>query len=247
MPPVANPSLSAPWRYIPVSGSPAKVYEGTAAVLLETIQGAAGFIEPQNDYLAKVKMRCTEVGALMILDEIQTGMGRTGKLFGFENYNCTPDILIIGKGLGGGMPIGAFSSSHQIMACFKENPRLGHITTFGGHPVIAAAAHATLTEILKTNLIEQTIQKEILFRQLLVHPLIKEIRGKGLMLALIVKNAEIASNVILKCIEKGLLLFWLLFENSAIRITPPLTISENEITKGCTIILNVLNEQLETS
>lgn len=214
----------------------------TAAVILETIQGGAGFIEPKNDYLIKIKERCVEVGALLILDEIQTGIGRTGKFFCFENYNTVPDILITGKGLGGGMPIGAFISSNKIMSCLQQQPKLGHITTFGGHPVIAAAAKATLTELFSSNLIEQTIQKEVLIRKLLKHSLISEIRGKGLMLALIVENEDIASKVILKCLEKGLILFWLLFEGKAIRITPPLTISEEEIELGCTILLETLNK-----
>ena len=175
-----------------------KITENTAAVILETIQGGAGFIEPQNDYLKKVKKACENMGALLILDEIQTGIGRTGKLFGFENYDVTPDIIVTGKGLGGGMPIGAFIASHEVMSCLKQNPKLGHITTFGGHPVIAASALATLKEILNSSLIEQTLKKESLFRTYLKHPLITEIRGKGLMLAILVESAEIASKVILK-------------------------------------------------
>ncbi len=219
-----------------------KITSKTAAVILETIQGGAGFIEPKNNYLQKVKLACENVGALLILDEIQTGVGRTGKFYGFENYNVIPDILVTGKGLGGGMPIGAFITSNQLMSCLKQNPKLGHITTFGGHPVIAAAALATLTELFNSNLIEQTVQKEALIRKLLVHPLITEIRGKGLMLAAIVESSEIASEIILKCLNKGLLLFWLLFEEKAMRITPPLTVSEDEICEGCAIIIEVMNE-----
>jgi len=222
----------------------AKITSATAAVILETIQGGAGFIEPTNNYLKKIQDQCDKVGALLILDEIQSGIGRTGKLFGFENYNVVPHIIVAGKGLGGGMPIGAFISSHKIMSCLKQQPKLGHITTFGGHPVIAAAANATLLELLNSNLIEETLQKEILIRKLLVHPLIIKIRGKGLMLAAIVETDEIASKVILNCIDKGLLLFWLLFEGKAIRITPPLTISQDELFKGCTIIIEALNEVL---
>ncbi len=216
----------------------------TAGVIIETIQGGAGFIEPQNDYLYKVQKRCNEVGALLILDEIQTGIGRTGKLFGFENYNCIPDIIVAGKGLGGGMPIGAFISSHQIMDCLKDNPKLGHITTFGGHPLIAAAALATVKEITQSDFMQQVIEKEKLFRELLIHNEILEIRGKGLMLALIVKDENFASKIILKCLEKGLLLFWLLFEGKAVRITPPLTISNTEIKIGCAIILEAIDELL---
>ncbi|MDP3944460.1 MAG: aspartate aminotransferase family protein [Lutibacter sp.] len=221
-----------------------KITNRTAGVILETIQGGAGFIESQNDYLKKVKDRCAEVGALLILDEIQSGIGRTGKLFGFENYNVVPDIIVAGKGLGGGMPIGAFISSFQIMDCLKQHPKLGHITTFGGHPVIAAAALATLKELLSSDLIAQTLQKESLFRKLLVHPLITEIRGRGLMLAPMVESSEMASKIILKCLDRGLIMFWLLFEGKALRITPPLTISEDEIYKGCNIIIEVLNETL---
>lgn len=220
------------------------ITSNTAAVILETIQGGAGFIEPQNGYLKKVKEKCEQVGALLILDEIQSGIGRTGKLFGFENYHVIPDIIVAGKGLGGGMPIGAFIASHKIMSCLKQYPKFGHITTFGGHPVVAAAALATLTEVLNSTLIEQTLIKEALIRKLLIHPLITEIRGKGLMLAMLVESPEIASKIILKSIEKGLLLFWLLFEDKAIRITPPLTISDAEIFKGCNIIIEVLNEIL---
>ncbi|MBP8793171.1 MAG: aspartate aminotransferase family protein [Lutibacter sp.] len=216
----------------------------TAGVIVETIQGGAGFVEPENDYLKKLKDRCAKVGALLILDEIQSGIGRTGKLFGFQNYNMVPDIIVTGKGLGGGMPIGAFISSHEKMNCLKENPKLGHITTFGGHPVIAAAATATLKELFSSNLMDDIDAKEQLFRKLLVHPLISEVRGKGLMLAPMVESAEMATNVILKCLDRGLILFWLLFEKKAIRITPPLTITEDEIYKGCNIILEVLNEEL---
>ena len=222
-----------------------KITESTAAVILETIQGGAGFIEPIAHYLKKVKEKCESVGALLILDEIQTGIGRTGKFFGFENYNVIPDILVTGKGLGGGMPIGAFIASNKHMSYLQQHPKLGHITTFGGHPVVAAAALATVKEVLNSDLIEQTIHKEKLIRNLLVHPLITEIRGKGLMLAIMVETDEMANNVIKNCIEKGLLLFWLLFEGKAIRITPPLTITEDELYKGCNIIIEVLNELLE--
>tara|TARA_R110002050_G_scaffold188530_2_gene323006 strand:+ start:20310 stop:21488 length:1179 start_codon:yes stop_codon:yes gene_type:complete len=213
----------------------------TACVILETIQGGAGFIEPTNNYLEKVRAQCDTVGALLILDEIQPGIGRTGKLFGFEHYNCIPDILVTGKGLGGGMPIGAFTASTELMDLLQDHPKLGHITTFGGHPLIAASALATLSEILESDLMQQAVEKEQLIRELLVHPLISEIRGKGLMLALIMESEEITNMVILTGQEHGLILFWLLFEPNAIRITPPLTISNEEIIKGCSIILNILN------
>ena len=189
----------------------------TAAVILETIQGGAGFIEPTNGYLEKVRAKCNETGTLLILDEIQPGFGRTGKLFGFEHYNCIPDILVTGKGLGGGMPIGAFTTSKAIMSQLQDNPKLGHITTFGGHPVIAAAALATVKEITETTLIKDTLEKEQLIRKHLVHPLIKSIKGRGLMLAALTPSIEITNQVILKCQDEGLILFWLLFEPKAIR------------------------------
>lgn len=219
----------------------ARITEKTAAVVLETIQGGAGFILPKNGYLKKVRQRCNEVGALLILDEIQPGFGRTGKLFAFEHYECIPDILVLGKGMAGGMPVGAFVASHGMMQTLRERPKLGHITTFGGNPVIAAACLATLQELTESSLIPETLEKEALFRAHLRHPHIKEIRGKGLMLALIMENADIANEVILKCAKEGLILFWLLFEPKAIRISPPLTISEEEIKMGCKIILDILD------
>ena len=219
-----------------------KITTKTAAVILETIQGGAGFIESKNNFLSKVKQRCLEVGALLILDEIQTGIGRTGTFWGFENYNVTPDIIITGKGLGGGMPIGAFISSFEKMSLLKDNPKLGHISTFAGHPVIAAAGVATVTEITTANLITASLKKETLIRKHLIHPSIKEIRGKGLMLAAILETPELAAKVIHKCLENGLILFFLLFEGCAMRITPPLTITDEEIIKGCKIILNSIDE-----
>lgn len=219
-----------------------RITPSTAAVILETIQGGAGFIQPQNDYLKKVKQRCEEQGALLILDEIQPGFGRTGKLFGFENYNVLPDILVMGKGMGGGLPVGAFTASEEIMDSLRDNPKLGHITTFGGNPVIAAAALATLKEITTSDLMAEVLEKEKLIRKLLVHPLIDDIRGTGLMLALMVPSEEIATEIILKAQDKGLILFWLLFEKKAIRLTPPLTISNEEIKEGCGIIIEILNE-----
>ena len=218
-----------------------KITSKTAGVILETIQGGAGFIEPKDGFLEKVKKQCEKVGALLILDEIQPGIGRTGTFFGFENYNCIPDILVMGKGLGGGMPIGAFTASKAHMSQLSVHPKLGHITTFGGHPVIAAAALATVKEVMESNLMTEALEKEKLIRETLKHPLISEIRGKGLMLAAMTHSAEITNQVILKCQDKGLILFWLLFEPKAIRITPPLTISNEEIIAGCNIILDTLN------
>ena len=219
-----------------------KISSKTAAVILETIQGGAGFILPKNNYFKLVKKRCQEVGALLILDEIQPGVGRTGTFWGFENYDVIPDIIVAGKGLGGGMPIGAFIARPDIMQLLSNYPKLGHITTFGGHPVIAAAGLATITKITTSELIKETLEKEQLIRELLVHDSILEIRGKGLMLAAIVDTPELASKIILKCLDRGLILFWLLFEGRALRITPPLTISDHEIAEGCKTIIEVLNE-----
>ena len=219
-----------------------KITGKTAAVVLETIQGGAGFIEPQNGYLTKVRRRCSEVGALLILDEIQPGFGRTGNLFAFEHYDCIPDILVMGKGMASGLPVGAFTASNEMMATLLDNPKLGHITTFGGNPVIASACLATLKEITESDLITASLAKEIVIRKLLKHKFIKEIRGKGLMLALIMESAEIADHLISAAAKKHLILFWLLFEKKAVRISPPLTISYDEIEKGCQIILEILND-----
>lgn len=218
-----------------------KITERTAAVILETIQGGAGFILPESDYLKKVRQRCDQMGALLILDEIQPGFGRTGKLFAFEHYDCVPDILVMGKGMASGLPVGAFSASNKMMQTLQHSPKLGHITTFGGNPLIAAASLATLKEITEGGHIPATLEKEKLFRKLLKHPLIEEIRGKGLMLALILKDKEIADQVILESAKQGLILFWLLFEPKAVRISPPLTISNDEIEKGCRLIIDALN------
>ncbi|QTE23192.1 aspartate aminotransferase family protein [Polaribacter cellanae] len=222
-----------------------KITKNTAAVILETIQGGAGFIEPKNNFLLKVNQKCKEVGALLILDEIQTGIGRTGTFWGFENYNVVPDIVITGKGLGGGMPIGAFISSFENMSLLKENPKLGHISTFAGNPVIAAAGEATITEILNANLISESLRKEKIIRKHLKHPTIKEIRGKGLMLSAILESPELAVKTVHKCLENGLILFFLLFETKAIRITPPLTISDDELIEGCRIIVASINSVIE--
>jgi acetylornithine aminotransferase len=219
-----------------------KINESTAAVVLETIQGGAGFILPENDYLKKVKKRCEEKGVLLILDEIQPGFGRTGKMFGFEHFGVSPDIVVMGKALGGGMPIGAFSAASALMKVLEENPELGHITTFGGNPVIAAAALANIEEIINSKLIDDIKSKEELFRKHLQHPKIKQINGTGLMLAPIFEEKEIPTQLVKRCLKKGVLLFWLLWEKNAIRISPPLNISEQEIIAGCEIICQTLNE-----
>lgn len=217
-----------------------KITHRTAGVVLETIQGGAGFITPENDYLKKVKKRCEEVGALLILDEIQPGFGRTGKLFGFQNYDVVPDILAIGKGMASGLPCGAFVASYELMQLLADNPKMSHITTFGGNPVIAAASLATLNVLTSTDLMEQTLEKERLFRTLLVHPKIKEVRGKGLMIAAIVEDADLANHIILYAHKRGCIFFWLLFEPCAVRISPPLTITNDEIRQACEMIIEAI-------
>ncbi|MCY4253126.1 MAG: aspartate aminotransferase family protein [Flavobacteriaceae bacterium] len=214
----------------------------TAAVVLETIQGGAGFIVPQKDYLKKVGERCHEKGALLILDEIQTGFGRLGTLFGFEQFDVVPDILVIGKSMASGLPVGGFTASKKLMDQLANEPPLGHITTFGGHPVVMASALKTLEIIqtlIKTNLIQK---KERLFRSLLIHEKIKEIRGRGLMLALILPSAKKAQKLMRLCLEHRLITFGLLWEKSAVRITPSLIIPRQDIIIGCRIILQCLDK-----
>jgi acetylornithine/succinyldiaminopimelate/putrescine aminotransferase len=219
-----------------------KITEKTACVIAETIQGAAGFLVPNQDYFKNLKKRCEEVGALLILDEIQPGFGRTGKLFCFEHYGIVPDILVMGKGMGGGVPVGAFMSSREIMETLSHSPKLGHISTFGGNPLIAAASYATLKEVVESTLMQEVAEKEKLFRELLVHPKIKNVNGKGLMLAVNLGTPDFTLAVAKKCMEKGLIVFWQLYRNEYLRISPPLTISLEEIKEGCGIILEVLNE-----
>jgi acetylornithine aminotransferase len=213
----------------------------TAAVILETIQGGAGFIVPDPDYFKRLKSKCEQVGALLILDEIQPGFGRTGRLFGFEHFGIVPDIVVMGKGMGGGMPIGALTTSKEIMETFATKPKLGHITTFGGNPVIAAAALATLNIITGPKFFEAVLEKEQIFRHELRHPKIKEVRGKGLMLAIILEHSHYANELVLQSAKQGLILFWLLYETKAVRITPPLTITPDEIRQGCSIIRRILD------
>jgi acetylornithine aminotransferase len=217
------------------------ITETTAAVILETIQGGAGFILPKHDYLKRIKQRCEDVGALLILDEIQPGFGRIGTLFGFEHYDVVPDILVIGKAMASGLPVGGFTASKALMSLLSDKPKLGHITTFGGNPVIAAACKATLQVLTTTSIIQDVKQKEKLVRKLLQHELILEVRGKGLMLAPILKSAAIANHLVLEAKSKGLILFWLLYESKAVRISPPLTISEEELILGCGIIIDILD------
>ena len=214
----------------------------TACVIMETIQGEAGVQVPDFSYMQAVRERCNETGALLILDEIQTGFGRTGKLFGFEHYDIVPDILLLAKGIGGGMPIGAFIAGRDVMGVLKENPILGHITTFGGHPVSCAAGLATLETILKDKLMQGVDRKEALFRQSLSHPLITEIRGKGLMLAIQLRSFAQVEAVSSYCISKGIIADWFLHCDTALRIAPPLIISEDEILQACSMILEAIDQ-----
>lgn len=216
------------------------ITENTAAVILETIQGEAGIRVPDLDYLKALRKRCSEKGALLILDEIQAGFGRTGKLFAFEHFGIVPDVLLLAKGMGGGMPIGAFIASKEIMGVLKENPILGHITTFGGHPVSCAASLASLETILEEELIAQVPGKEKLFRDLLKHPKIKEIRGKGLMLGIDLGGFSRVEQVSNNCQDKGLIIDWFLHYDGALRLAPPLIISEAEIREACQIILEAI-------
>ncbi len=209
----------------------------TAAVFVETIQGEAGIRTPEKNYLKTLREKCTLTGALLVLDEIQCGFGRTGKMFAFEHYNIVPDILLLAKSIGGGMPIGAFVSSTQIMSVFTENPILGHITTFGGHPVSCAAGLATLQTILKQKLYEKAEEKGKLFLELLRHQAVKQIRGKGLMIAVEFDSYQTNKRVIDSCLADGLITDWFLHCSNSMRIAPPLIISKKEIEKACRIIL----------
>ena len=212
----------------------------TAAVIVETIQGEAGVRVPDMNYMQRLRKRCNETGTLLILDEIQTGFGRTGTLFAFEHFNIHPDILLIAKGMGGGMPIGAFISSHEIMSVLKENPILGHITTFGGHPVSCAAGLANLEVIIEEKLVKDVSLKESLFRKHLQHPEIKEVRGMGLMLCIQLSSFEQVENVSRRCVENGIIIDWFLHCDTAMRIAPPLIITDNEIQKACSTIIEAL-------
>lgn len=212
------------------------ITEESAAVFLETIQGEAGIRVPTTEFMQALRDRCTKVGALLVLDEIQCGFGRTGKMFGFEHFGIEPDILLLAKGMGGGMPIGAFIASKKLMSVLSHDPILGHITTFGGHPVSCAAGSACLSVIHEERLVESIPEKEMLFRKLLNNPEIKEIRGKGLMLAVQLRDSDQLFPAIDSCIENGIVTDWFLFCDSAMRIAPPLTITVEEIADACEII-----------
>lgn len=213
----------------------------TACAIIEPVQGEAGVRVPDKAFMQALRKRCTELGVLLVLDEIQSGFGRTGQLFAFEHFGIVPDILLLAKALGGGMPVGAFIASHQIMAALKNNPILGHITTFGGHPVCCAAGLAALEVLLNENLVAGVGEKAALFRKLLVHPQIKEVRGEGLMLAVEFENFELNKKIIDRCIENGVITDWFLHCSNAMRIAPPLIITGEQIEKACTVIVEAID------
>lgn len=218
-----------------------QITQRTACVIAETIQAEAGVKPPVNGWLAALRERCTQTGTLLVLDEIQCGFGRNGSLWAFEQFNVVPDVLLLGKALGGGMPLGAFIADKKIMDSLSFNPVLGHINTFGGHPVSCAAGLAALNVLLKENLVADVKRKEQLFLDQLKHPLIKNINSVGLMMAVEFENFDINKKIIDACIEQGVFTDWFLFAANALRIVPPLNITDEEIKNACTIINSVLS------
>jgi acetylornithine/N-succinyldiaminopimelate aminotransferase len=216
------------------------INEQTACVIAETVQAEAGIIAPQQEWIHALQTRCNETGTLFILDEIQAGFGRTGQLWGFQNFNVVPDILLVGKALGGGMPLGAFIAAKELMDRLTDNPVLGHITTFGGHPVCCAAGMASLKVLLESKLDIKT--KEQQFKSLLVHPKIKGVRSFGLWMAVEFDSFDTCKKVIDKCIEGGVITDWFLFASNCMRISPPLTISPAEIDTACQVIIDSIKE-----
>ncbi|MFN3996216.1 aspartate aminotransferase family protein [Algoriphagus sp.] len=219
-----------------------KITTETAAVVIETIQGEAGIRVACREYFQALRTRCDETSTLLILDEIQAGFGRTGKFWAFEHFEIVPDMVVCAKGMGGGMPIGAFIANKEVMSAFKNNPLLGHITTFGGHPVSAAASLATIQILLEEKLIEQVEAKANLFKSLLVHPKIKGFRNKGLMMAVEFESFEVLKPIIDRAIELGVITDWFLFCDDSMRIAPPLIIYEQQIKEACKIILKAIDE-----
>ena len=213
----------------------------TACVIAETIQAEAGVNAPLKEWIVALRKKCTATGTLLILDEIQSGFGRNGSLWAFEQFGIIPDILLLGKALGGGMPLGAFIAEKKLMDAFTDNPVLGHITTFGGHPVCCAAGMAAMHILINEKLIEQIHAKEILIRTLLHHPKILAVRSRGLMIAVEFDSFETNKQIIDACIANGVFTDWFLFASHSMRIAPPLTITPDEIRKGCEVIMNVLN------
>ena len=212
----------------------------TACVVVETVQGEAGVVAPQPEWLRALRQRCTDTGTLLVFDEIQSGFGRTGKLWAFEHFGVVPDILLLGKALGGGMPLGAFIAPRAVMLLLTENPVLGHITTFGGHPVCCAAGMAAFMVLTEKRLVDGVAQKAALFRSLLVHEKIKAIRSFGLWMAVELESHEACKKLIDGCLQDGLITDWFLFAPHCVRIAPPLTISEAEIRQACRIMMEAL-------
>ncbi len=219
-----------------------RIDDQTTAVVVEPIQGDAGVRVPDPSWLVALRERCTAAGALLVFDEVQTGFGRTGSLFAFEKYGVMPDILVLGKALGGGMPMGAFVSSRERMHLFTHDPVLGHITTFGGHPIPCVAGLASLEVLIDENLTTNALRMGVLFKELLVHPMIREVRGEGLMLAVELGNADLVRHVVHSCLAKGVLGFWFLSCPTAFRIAPPLCISKEEVRLACATMLQALDE-----
>ena len=216
------------------------VNEQTACVIIETVQAEAGVVAPKKEWIAKLRQKCTDMGTLLVLDEIQCGFGRTGSLWGFDHYAVVPDIVLLGKALGGGMPMGAFVAPLDMMNTFTADPVLGHITTFGGHPVCCAAGMAAMQVLLRDKITEGVYEKERLFHSLLQHASIKAVRSKGLLIAVELADNLNVQKTLAKFIEKGLFSDWFLFAPHCIRIAPPLTITKEEIEKACAILLTCL-------
>ncbi|MFA6151525.1 MAG: aspartate aminotransferase family protein [Chitinophagaceae bacterium] len=213
----------------------------TACVLIESVQSEAGIIAPDPEWIKALRQKCNDTCTLLIMDEIQTGFGRTGKMWGFQHTEIIPDMILLGKALGGGMPMGALVTSTQMMNCFTHNPVLGHMTTFGGHPVCCAAGDAAMDVLIEENLTEQVAAKEALFHKLLDHPEIKAIRSKGLLMAIELSDNKKVLQTLSKCLEEGLFSDWFLFADNCIRIAPPLTITLPEIEIACQKLLHCLN------
>jgi acetylornithine/N-succinyldiaminopimelate aminotransferase len=212
----------------------------TACVIVETVQAERGVYVPEKTWLQQLRQRCDATGALLVFDEIQAGFGRTGTLWGFERYDVIPDILLLGKALGGGLPMGAFIAGRERMWALTGDPVLGHITTFGGHPLCCAAGLAAMQVLLESGWIAEVTQKEALFRRLLVHPAIRAVRSCGLLIAVEFDSFETNKRIIDKCIGQGVLTDWYLFAPQCLRIAPPLSITEALIEKACTIILSAI-------
>ncbi|HEY4151071.1 MAG TPA: aspartate aminotransferase family protein [Chitinophagaceae bacterium] len=218
----------------------ASIGSQTACVIAETVQAESGINAPSPEWLQALRQRCSDTGALLVLDEIQAGFGRTGSLWGFEQFGIVPDILLLGKALGGGMPMGAFIADRKLMGALTENPVLGHITTFGGHPVCCAAGMAGLQALLEEGWIQEVKAKEALFRERLVHPSIKAVRSFGLWMAVEFDSFDTNKKIIDAVLEKGVLTDWFLFAPHCMRIAPPLIITEEEINRACNIILSAI-------